>query len=178
LITRQQTYLFATRTVERSHHHSHHEQPRASNIAGETRNRHRKPKTWKFRIFTASVPKLCWVRTGTARCGGVAGGIDRLNQQLVAAYQLPEITPSKREKRQASEQVKEFVEGVILSLSTESIIRWNPPGEVLTGWQADWKQRCVKVLSWVTKRKDTFAVIQSRCSNLTINSIQMQQLDY
>jgi hypothetical protein len=64
---------------------------------------------------------------------GVAGGIGRLNQRLVAAYQLPEITPSKREKRQASEQVKEFVEGVILSLSTESIIRWNPPGGVLTG---------------------------------------------
>ncbi|MEG4446486.1 hypothetical protein [Oscillatoria nigro-viridis] len=41
----QQTYLFATRTVERSRHQSHHEQPRASNIAGETRNRHRKPKT-------------------------------------------------------------------------------------------------------------------------------------
>jgi hypothetical protein len=64
---------------------------------------------------------------------GVAGGIGRLNQRLVAAYQFPEITPSKREKRQASEQVKEFVEGVILSLSTESIIRWNPPGGVLTG---------------------------------------------
>ena len=30
---------------------------------------------------------------------GVAGGIGRLNQRLVAAYQLPEITPSKREKR-------------------------------------------------------------------------------
>ncbi len=49
----QQTYLFATRTVDRSRHQSHHEQPRASNIAGETRNRYRKPKTRKFRILAA-----------------------------------------------------------------------------------------------------------------------------
>jgi hypothetical protein len=56
-----------------------------------------------------------------------------LNQRLVTAYQLLEITPSKREKWLAIKQVKEFVEGVILSLSTESIIRWNPLGGVLTG---------------------------------------------
>jgi len=29
----QQTYLFATRTVDRSSHQSHHEQPRSSNLA-------------------------------------------------------------------------------------------------------------------------------------------------
>ena len=29
----QQTYLFATRTVDRSRHQSHHEQPQASNLA-------------------------------------------------------------------------------------------------------------------------------------------------
>jgi hypothetical protein len=54
-----ETYLFATRTVDRSGDQSHHEQPRASNIAGETRNRHRKLKTRKFRILAATVPKLC-----------------------------------------------------------------------------------------------------------------------
>jgi hypothetical protein len=35
-----------------------------------------------------------------------------LNQRLVTAYQLAEITPSKGEKWLAIEQVKEFVEGV------------------------------------------------------------------
>jgi len=29
----QQTYLFATRTLDRSSHQSHHEQPQASNLA-------------------------------------------------------------------------------------------------------------------------------------------------
>ena len=31
----------------------------------------------------------------------------------------------------------------------------------LTGWQAGWKQSCVKVLSWVTKRKYMLAVRKS-----------------
>ena len=99
---------------------------------------------------------------------GVAGGIGRLNQRLVAAYQLPEITPSKREKRQASEQVKEFVEGVILSLSTESIIRWNPPGGGVDGVASRLK----------AKVRQGFELSDQAKRYACCNSIQMQQLDY
>ncbi|MEG3972278.1 hypothetical protein QUA00_32355 [Microcoleus sp. T2B6] len=49
-----------------------------------------------------------------------------LNRRLVAAYRVPDITQSKHDKRRAIEQVKDVVEGVILNLNPESVIKWNP----------------------------------------------------
>ncbi|MEG3903636.1 hypothetical protein QUB19_15485 [Microcoleus sp. B4-C5] len=49
-----------------------------------------------------------------------------LNRRLVAACRVPDILPSKRDKRRAIEQVKDVVEGVVLNLNPESVIKWNP----------------------------------------------------
>ena len=49
-----------------------------------------------------------------------------LNRRLVAACRVPDIRPSKRDKRRAIEQVKDVVEGVVLNLNPESVIKWNP----------------------------------------------------
>jgi hypothetical protein len=38
-----------------------------------------------------------------------------LNRKLVAAYRVPDITPSTRQKRRVIEQVRNVVEGVILN---------------------------------------------------------------
>ncbi|AFZ10844.1 hypothetical protein Osc7112_6745 (plasmid) [Oscillatoria nigro-viridis PCC 7112] len=66
------------------------------------------------------------------------------------------------------ERVKEFVEGVILSLSTESIIRWNPPGGGVDGVASRLK----------AKVRQGFELSDQAKRYACCNSIQMQQLDY
>jgi len=118
------TYLFASRTLiklatDRITNHRDYQISQAK-LAIATANQKLKEIESPISIFRSSYePEV-------PDAGELREELAVLNRRLVAAYNVPETKPSIREKRRAIEQVREVVEGVILNLDANSVIKWNP----------------------------------------------------
>lgn len=118
------TYLFASRTLiklatDRITNNREYQISQAK-LAIATANQKLEKLEAPISVFRSSFePELPDV-------GELREELTDLNRRLVAACRVPDILPSTREKRRAIEQVREIVEGVILNLNPESVIKWNP----------------------------------------------------